>query len=100
MPDGREVLARGATFRATYREGALDPLNDSDRRDLLIFAGTCLESAQDPPAGSFARWWLLLRAGEALDLAEPVDPVEVVDMRRRWLEPLRAGKLGTSARRP
>jgi hypothetical protein len=42
--------------------------------------------------GSHSRGWLLDRAGDALELVATVDAAEAGILRRRRLEPLRAGR--------
>jgi len=66
-------------------------VEQSDRHALLTFAAYALECAPDAPVGSRSRDWLLERADDALELVEPLDAAEVGQIRRGWLEPLRAG---------
>jgi hypothetical protein len=67
------------------------PVEPSDRHALLTFAAYALELAQGVPTGAASRDWLLDRADDALELVDPLDAAEVEQVRRNWLEPLRAG---------
>jgi hypothetical protein len=71
---------------------AMKALDADDRRGLLTFTAYALECAQDAPVGSHSRGWLLDRAGDALELVATVDAAEAGILRRRRLEPLRAGR--------